>query len=424
MKLPIVEPRPQHPTLWAATRLLLVLMCLLLLPACGQSMPPQTTRSATVSGTSGKGPVAFVYTTCTCSPSSSTGIDNLVGASAHDGSTVWRVAVGGGIWAAIIVGDTLYAGVDVGQGQATEDIVAVRVATGQLLWRTKLPRVVFDLYVINADTTTVVVNAGGTGLYALNPQDGTIRWHLPVLVERKPLVHAGVVYALVDPQRFSFPSLNAYRASDGTLLWSVAHPQGAHNGRIELNSSAIFENVDTGGLAAFSLRDGHQLWTGEGGNLVAATDAAVFLDDPNYQLGALSATDGSRLWQSSISAGYYSIDFNVAPVVNGVLYVIGSSGGINSSGGGIAAVRIKDGTVLWQHTNENADAVIVVNGVAYLYTSVTPIESGECGGGVCRYQVVALNAATGALLWQKSVPDAQSLAALAEPVASDEGGSQ
>ena len=262
-----------------------------------------------MSGTSGKSPVAFVYTYA------SSGTAGLVGASAHDGSAVWRAAVGHANWAPLIVGDTLYACV-FGQGYATQDIVAVRVATGQLLWRTKLPGDAFN-DVINADTTTVVVDAGGTGLYALNPQNGTIRWHLPLFVEGKPLVHAGVVYAQVDPQRFSFPSLNAYRASDGKLLWSVS--QGRHQGRIELNSSAIFENTITSGPAGFSPRDGHQLWTGEGGNLVAATDAAVFIDDPNYQLGALSATDGSRLWQTSISAGYYSIDFDVAPVVNGVL---------------------------------------------------------------------------------------------------------
>src|SRR6185312_10394077 len=176
--------------------------------------------------------------------------------------------------------------------------------------------------------------------------NGAIRWHLPLFVERNPLIYAGVVYALVDAQRFSLPSLNAYRASDGKLLWSVPHPQGAHNGRIELNSSAIVENVSTVGPAAFSLRDGRLLWTGEGGFIVAATNAAVFIEDQNYHLDALSAQDGSSLWQTSISAGYDSIAYDVAPVANNVLYVTGSSGGI-------AAVRTRDGTVLWQHTNMN-----------------------------------------------------------------------
>ena len=200
MKLPVAEPRPQHHTLWVATRLVLLLMCLPLLPACGPSTPPPTTSSATVSGTSGHGPVGFVYTYA------STATAGLVGASAHDGSTIWRAAVGHANWAPVIVGDTVYACVVV-QGQVTQDIVAVRVATGQLLWRTNLPA--GDIGdVINADTTTVVVDAGETGLYALNPQDGAIRWHLPLFVEGKPLVHAGVVYALVDPQRFSLPALH------------------------------------------------------------------------------------------------------------------------------------------------------------------------------------------------------------------------
>jgi outer membrane protein assembly factor BamB len=309
--------------------------------------------------------------------------------------------VGHANWAPVIVGDTVYACV-FGQGYATQDIVAVRVATGQLLWRTKLPADAFN-YVINADTTTVVVDAGENGLYALDPHNGAIRWHLPLFVERKPLVNAGVVYALVDPQRFSLPSLNAYRASDGKLLWSG--PQFAHNGRIELNSSAIYTDVGPFQPAAFSLRDGHQLWTGEGGFLIAATDSAVFIQDGNYHLDALSATDGSRLWQTSISAGVYSINYNVAPVVNSVLYVAGSSGGI-------AAVRTRDGTLLWQYTSKNGEAVIVVNGVAYLYSG----ESGGCGLGACTDQVVALKAATGALLWQESVPDGQ---LLAEPVTSE-----
>jgi outer membrane protein assembly factor BamB len=184
-----------------------------------------------------------------------------------------------------------------------------------------------------------------------------------------------------------------------------------HKGRLELNSSAIYTDVGTLQTAAFSLRDGHQLWAGEGGFLVAATDAAVFIQDGNYHLDALSATDGSRLWQTSISAGLYSINYDVAPVANSVLYVAGSTEGI-------AAVRTRDGTVLWQHTSKNAeaDAVIVVNGVAYLYTSGSPSEPGGCGLGACPDQVVALNSATGALLWQKSVPDGQ---LLAETVAGD-----
>jgi outer membrane protein assembly factor BamB len=396
MKLRISQPRPQHHTFWAAARLLLLLMCLLLLPACAPFTLPGTTSSANVSATCSNSPVAFVYTTAT-----STGTAGLVGASAKDGCTVWRAAVGHANWAPIIVGDTVYACV-VGQGYTTEDIVAVRVATGQVLWRTKLPDDAFN-YVINADTTTVVVDAGENGLYALNPQNGVIRWHLPLFVERKPLVHAGVVYALVDPQRFSLPSLNAYRASDGKLMWSV--PLGGHNGRLELNSSAIFTDADTSQPAAFSLRDGHLLWSVAGGFVIAATDAAVFIQDKNYHLDALSVTDGSQLWQTSIDAGLYTINYDVAPVVNSVLYVAGSSGSI-------AAVRTRDGTLLWQNTSQNTEAVIVVNGVAYLYTS----GSGGCFFGPCPDQVVARSAATGALLWQKSVPDGQELA---EPVASD-----
>lgn len=398
MKRLIAQPRPHRYTLWAATQLALVLICLLILPACGQLTPPWTTRSATVSGTSGHSPVAFVYTWY-----SNTGPGGLAGASAHDGSAVWRVAVGHVNFPPVIVGDTVYACVR-GQRTRTQDIVAVRVATGQVLWRALLPAGEGFNYVINADTTTIVVNAGDKGLFAINPQDGSIRWQLPLFVERKPLVHAGVVYALVSPQRFSLPSLNAYRASDGKLLWSV--PQGTFNGRIELNSSSIVEDVSTKQPAAFSLQDGRQLWTGENGFLVAATDAAVFISDMDFHLVALSAKDGSRLWQTSMSAGIYSVSYDVAPIVNNVLYIVSLSG--------LAAVRTTDGVLLWNHPILNSESVIVRKGVAYLLTSLSPYGSGPD-------QVAALTAATGVMLWQKSLPDGQ---LLAEPVASDAVGGQ
>jgi hypothetical protein len=56
MKRPMVEPRPPHHPVWTATRLLLMLMCLAILPGCGQSTPPRTTSSTTVNGTSGTSP--------------------------------------------------------------------------------------------------------------------------------------------------------------------------------------------------------------------------------------------------------------------------------------------------------------------------------------------------------------------------------
>jgi outer membrane protein assembly factor BamB len=402
MKHPLGDSRKRPNISLAANSLLLFLVCLLLLAACGQSPSPGSAGSPIANTASANNHVAYVYTYY----DSSSGETGLVGASARDGSVVWRAALGHANWEPVVVGDTLYANVH-SQGSGTQNIVAVRVASGQVLWTTQLPPDAFN-DVINADTTTVVVDAGDNGLYALDPKNGAIRWHLALLVERKPLVHAGIVYALIEKERFSFPSLNAYWASDGRLLWSI--PNGSHNGRIELNSNAIYANLSTSELAAFSTHNGHSLWTG-GGFLIAATDSAVFVEHGDNHLAAVSAQDGSLLWQSAINAGFYSVSYDVAPFVNGVLYIASSTG--------LAAVRARDGRLLWQHGSpnaENAAAAIVVNGVAYLYLSVSPYQSGGCGLSACTDQVVALNAATGTQLWQKSVPDGQ---LLAQPVANN-----
>ncbi len=127
-----------------------VIVCLALLSAC--------------SGTTNSGPAAhetaFVYTYF-----AQNGEAGVAGANPADGTDVWRTPIGHANWAPIIVGTCLYACVRV-HGQATQTIVAVRIADGQVLWRTELPESTYNA-VINADATTVVVNGGDRGLYAL-----------------------------------------------------------------------------------------------------------------------------------------------------------------------------------------------------------------------------------------------------------------
>ncbi|HEX8036317.1 MAG TPA: PQQ-binding-like beta-propeller repeat protein [Ktedonobacterales bacterium] len=363
-----------------------VVVCLALLGACG--------TPSKVVPVPHEADIVFAY--------AQTYEAGVTGVSSVDGAVVWHAAIGHSNWAPIMVGDSLYTCVS---STAGTHIMAVRIADGQVLWRTKLPSSGYN-YVINADSTTVVVNAGENGMYVLDALTGAIRWHLSFNAGGKSVLGAGVVYTFV-PREGSYTSvLTAFQASDGKHLWTS--PDDEFGGAI-INSTAAFGSTPAPKAAALGLRDGRLLWTSQvDGFPIAATESAVFVQRTNYTLAALSATDGSVLWESSVNAGYYAGSYNRLPNVNGVLYIVNDTG--------VAAIRARDGTFLWRLSglNYSPRQVIVVKGVAYVYLSHQSAGLFSCPIGDCADEILALNAASGATLWRHAFDGAQQLA---EPVA-------
>lgn len=401
----------------AARTLWILFVCLPLLAACDQASATAPSRSATPRTTVSSSAVpamqtvALVYTYF--GHKSDNSDSGVAGGSALDGAQVWHTAIGHVNYPPIIVGNTLYLCVRA-PGDTAQNIVAVRIADGQLLWTTPLPSESMN-YVLTADSTTVVVNAGIHGLYALDPDTGTIRWHLSLRLEHsKPGLHAGVVSTFVTHKPFDPPMLAAFRASDGAQLWAV--PYGAYIGsRIELTSTAAFGSTllgfaDGPHVVAFSLRDGHVLWSSQSaGFVLAATPHAIFVESTTYQLEALSPANGTLLWQVPVLT-YYSVAFDAVPIVNGVLYL--------SNATEFVAVRVSDGALAWRTSDLQAapKSVMVVNGVAYLLRQRIPPPDGSQGGGCvltasgCPDEIVALNSATGRLLWHRALQHVQLLA--------------
>lgn len=366
-------------------RLWIVVVCLALLGACGPSRVVPVPHEADV---------VYAY--------AQNGEAGITGTGSVDGAVVWHAAIGHSNWAPIVVGDSLYTCVS---STAGTHIVAVRIADGQVLWRTKLPSSGYN-YVINADSATVVVNAGENGMYVLDALTGAIRWHLSFNAGGKSVLGAGAVYAFV-PREGSYTSvLTAFRASDGKQLWTSPHDE--FSGSI-INATTAFGSTPALKAAALGLRDGRLLWTSQvDGFPIAATANAVFVQRTNSTLAALSATDGSLLWGSSVDVRYYVASYHTLPIVNDVLYIINDTG--------VAAIRARDGTFLWRLSglNYSPRQVIVVKGVAYVYLSHQSAGLFSCPIGDCADEILALNAASGATLWRHAFDGAQQLA---EPVA-------
>lgn len=379
-----------HLVKWSSRALWIALLSLPLLSACTPGQAPSQ-KSA-----SGGSPAAFVYTYV-----SQSGESGVAGARASDGAEVWRAPIGHANWRPIIVGSTVYTCVAKWH-QASQDIVAVRVTDGRILWSVSLPNSGFS-DIINANATTVAV-VSGEGLYALDARTGATRWHA-TLSSRLPAVVTDDVVAVVAATPLSSSlALTAFRASDGKQLWRANDE--VSNDRFEITTATIFIGSSVAPSYAFSLPNGHQVWKGPLDGAPIATAQGVVILDSHDNLAAVSPENGASVWRSSIDAGFNQFTYGVAPVVNGALYLVNQHG--------LVAVRTIDGAILWRVDEplDEAESVIIRQGVAYLYRSTNPPGSLWTGDP----EIIALDAVTGKSLWKMTVHGAQMLA---EPVAGE-----
>src|SRR6266566_999330 len=133
----------------------------------------------------------------------------------------------------------------------------------------------------------------------------------------------------------------------------------------------------------------------------------VYLPDYGGKLWAVAAASGRVLWSRDIS-GYTGVSGDVSrtsPAVYGRELILGDGWILNSSavGARVFAVDRNTGTLVWSTQVDTDPAAVITSspvvyrGVAYLGIS----SKGEAGGpGTFRGAVIALDAATGTLLWK------------------------
>ena len=190
-------------------------------------------------------------------------------------------------------------------------------------------------------------------LRALKADTGQLRWHGQTgqLAGGQPVVENGIVYA------GSSNIVYAFKASDGTLLWS-AQGYNPHTGPLVADGKVFVDYYmnEPGGsvtisVAALKGTDGSQLWSkqvvthstlapptpGTFGQLVVngVFYTAVLTD--RFLLNAFNANNGKLLWHSSSTSaqGEYATLF----VENGVVFAYVDR---------LYAYKASDGTLVWQ----------------------------------------------------------------------------
>jgi outer membrane protein assembly factor BamB len=181
-------------------------------------------------------------------------------------------------------------------------VAAQRVSDGSEAWhvelRTDQP--------VAVDGKSVFV-ASGEAIHALKTDDGAVVWRAPAGTLTAPLLtQDGWIVAASEA------GLTAYRAADGTKVWS--RETGAQHNRPSIEGDNLYVPLDDGRLLALDLRTGADRWkhtfarppasktgsTAPALSEVLAFADRVFVGSSDKWFYALNAADGDMAWRQRI----------------------------------------------------------------------------------------------------------------------------
>lgn len=343
----------------------------------------------------------------------------LKGLKGRDGTDAWFANTGEYRTPAqgfpVQVGSVIYTEGSLDQGDPGM-LSAVRATDGHILWQVPLPfpsGVYAEDLTMAVDSTTMLVTDGNSGLYALDTTTGKVRWHVDGAGVgtsfHQTAVGGGVVAAFVPGTQDGSARLVAYREDTGKLLWQGPEYSSYIGLTLGVNSHAVYiapneaaSSPSPNALVAYDARTGHELWRDEvTGGIVEVTDQMVLLggayvssSPSNGTIASFDAVTGALTWQAQ---GNYNqwYELQVSPTT---IYVP-----TTSNPTGVTAISIATGAQLWraQFGNYYVGTVQEEQGVAFVlldsaqnYFSATPPN-----------RLVALNAHTGKVYWERDIPD-------------------
>jgi outer membrane protein assembly factor BamB len=180
--------------------------------------------------------------------------------------------------------------------------------------------------------------------------------------------------------------------SNGQLLWNYTTGGSVESSPAVANGVVYVGSWDSN-LYAINASNGSRLWNYATGGSVesspAVANGVVYAWGDYSNLYALNATTGANVWSYNIGGNVYFSPVSSPAVANGVVYV-GSIGQYNGGGfvnAGVYALNATTGAKVWNYTTGGSvhSSPAVANGVVYV--------------GSFDNNVYALNATTGANVW-------------------------
>ncbi len=262
-------------------------------------------------------------------------------------------------------------------------IVALNTDNGKVLWSRTFdtvrttesirPILIDGLLYFSGSRTDTVSRAVLSGLdvvYALNPADGTIKatYKAPASGWHDLTIQNHVLYYTVDHPGST--TLYAAQFPGGKVLWQkpAPSPQATSTGGNDMGVVAKAGDrryeAHGGNVYAFDVQTGKQVWVRPYDTFdLKATPATLYLSytihgTSHRGLVALSAKDGTTLWQRDIPhMSFFSGTFSIH-LVNGILYDVAINGdNITVADPFLYAVRADNGTILWNIPLKNQDDI-------------------------------------------------------------------
>lgn len=219
-----------------------------------------------------------------------------------------------------------------------------------------------------------------------------------------PVVADGIIYAMDAAS-----TVSAYATADGKRLWKAelapSDDEGHIGGGLALDDGRLFATTGFAEAVALDGKTGKELWRRNLGAPMRAAPTArggrVFALTMNNQLFALNATSGETLWQHRGLPEIASVLGGASPAVDqGVVVVPYTSGEL-------IALKVENGSVLWQDSLTAARRTDVVSNLAGIRGRPV-IDRGLAiaisNGGV----MTAIDIRTGQRVWSREIAGIES----------------
>ncbi|MCW4029925.1 MAG: PQQ-binding-like beta-propeller repeat protein [Candidatus Bathyarchaeota archaeon] len=312
--------------------------------------------------------------------------------------TLWTFSTGGAVKASpAVVDGVVYVGSDDGY------VYALAASDGSLLWKYNTFGPVQSSPAV-VDGVVYVGGYHGHAVFALDASSGDLIWQSPTDSGYPDEISAtavadGLVYVTVANTPDYRGRLYAFNASTGNLTWQYipsfrtwASP-AVYNGLVYIGGSA-------GDIAALNATSGEQSWSHRGSNYnghssFSIGDGLVLIGMEPQELQAWDASSGAFVWSGNTVG---AVSHSTPAIANEVVYVSTGIGGAIIQPGGITAIDVTTGALLWNHTigSIRYSSPAVAEGLVFVGSDENSILTHDNPRG---HAVYAIDSKTGATIW-------------------------